>query len=95
MAVHDTGKVVPPQDVMVEFAEKDRREKLSDQISARILKEADLDGQVENALQELAQVDPQGTDDLVREHLKTERADLWKMPIELQSDQLLKGGDHG
>jgi hypothetical protein len=95
MAEHDIGKLVPPQDVMVEFAEKDRREKLSDQISARILKEADLDSQVKKALEELAQVDPQGTDDLVREHLKTERADLWRVPIERQTDQLLDGANRG
>jgi hypothetical protein len=70
---------------------RDLMGELREQITARILKETNLDAQVEEAYRELGKPDPQQTDTLVRGHLENEKADLWKVPIELQSDELLNG----
>jgi hypothetical protein len=91
MAVHDTGKVIPPQEVLVNFAEQDLRQKLQEEIAARILEEANLAAQVEEAYWDVGEPDPKQIDGLVRQHLGDQKADLWTVPIEMQSDKLLDG----
>src|SRR5262249_2736863 len=54
MAEHGAGEVVPPADVTAGWLRTQVRDRLRDELTARILAEADLEGQVEDAVATLA-----------------------------------------
>jgi len=58
MAEHGGEKVIPPGDVLSESYEEKLRSNLTEKITEQILAEADLDGQVEAALQAHAKKRP-------------------------------------
>jgi hypothetical protein len=95
MAPYDNGKIIPPKDVLVNFAKEDRRKKIRAKLTEEILREAGLEDQVEQALEEQGNPIAEQLEDMVIQHAEDSRADLWVVPIERQSDQLLNGGGRG
>lgn len=94
MAEHGKGKFVPPGDVMTDFLSDSVRKQLQTSIRERILREADLLGQVDAAVARLApdvRSRSDGLGDLVRTSLADNPTDAWRAPIERLAAELANG----
>jgi hypothetical protein len=91
IATHDVGKVIPPSKVMTERLEIEVESRLRQQIADRVLREADLDGQVRNAVQELQKqvnAESRRLPATVPAGLAAEPSKLWANVIERTADKL-------
>jgi hypothetical protein len=88
-----TWKVVPPDEVLSDRLKEEVRKKAKEAITARILKEEDLDGQVKARCEELTK-DREKTEvtlrDRVLSELEVNDSQLWARPVERVADELLQ-----
>jgi hypothetical protein len=85
MAEHGQGKVIPPAAVMTEFFNEKLRHEQESSIRERILREADLDGQVQAAMANQAADARSAAEGLtvqVRASLANNPTDSWRTPIQ-------------
>jgi hypothetical protein len=78
MGEHGVGKVVPPQEVIVEEAEARLEAELRNRITARILREADIDAKVAAARKTIALPCEQLTPEAVADQLEESPYDSWR-----------------
>ena len=77
---HGVGKVIPPENVMVEEADRFLANRLRETITARVLREADIEGQV---AAELARIErPDLTLEGAEEWLRENPAEPWRDYVE-------------
>jgi len=92
IAPYDQGKVIPPADVLIEERDGMVEEMVRERITARILREADVDGQVVARMAELIpdlDAEAEGLEDWVEDQLEAEPAHRWDAPIRSRWRRLL------
>jgi len=67
---HDIGKVIPPPMILDEEADRMLMERVRDTVTARVLREADIDGQVAAELEKIERPDltPEGAKEWLADH---------------------------
>jgi hypothetical protein len=93
MAEHSSGKLIPPATVIADRYENDVRVAVRQEIQDRILAEADLDGQVDERMDALAEeiaAEVEHLPTVVRSRLETEPKSHWSVPVEQRVDMLLE-----
>ena len=86
MKEHGQGKLIAPDDVMAKELHEKAREKLTREITDRILKEQDVEGQIDQAFENLRPV----LDEKAKELPNYVVEDLTKEPYQSWRDPVLK-----
>lgn len=91
MEEHAVGKVVPPPEVIAEEAQTRLKAELRTRITARILREANLDAQVDKAMTEVKVPKKLLTAKAVRTWLDREEEESWRACVDEAVETALEG----
>ena len=86
MEIFGRGKLIPPKSVLVDELNEQVRKKLTQDITDRILKEQDVEGQIEREFEKLRPV----LDEKAKELTNDVAEDLTKRPDQSWRDPILK-----
>jgi hypothetical protein len=85
MATHGVGKLVPPGEVLVKELEARIEDKVRKTLTERILEEADLDGQVETAIEKIKKPTAAALAKGIKASFKQQADREWRDHIETQA----------
>ena len=91
MAEFGQGKLIPPMDVLAKELHEKVREKLKKDITDRILKEQDVEGQIKQSFEKLQPVIDERSKELtanVTEDLSKEPAHSWRDPVHKLAEEI-------
>ena len=91
MAEHGQAKLIPPADVLARRLEAGVQERIREAITARILREADIDGLTAAAVDRVVGRVDQASDgltDLVAEAFEHDGAAWWRAPVDRVADEI-------
>ena len=88
MEEHGDGKLIPPDHVLVQELEAETEKRLRAKITERILREADLDGQVAAALAAISMPDGDTLEQGIEEMFEDEPKADWRAHIKTVADDL-------
>ena len=88
MAEHGDGKLIPPEPVLVKELEAEIEKRLREQITQRILREADLDGQVSAARAAISTPDGDALQEGIEAMFAAEPETEWRAHIKTVVDDL-------
>ena len=97
MEQHDSRKIIPPDEIMIDELHVITTSKLRDAITDKILREANIDNLVETEYKELLP-ELEQIEDTIDSHVKGALDKtpvlLWKQPIDDIVDKLIRSKDH-